>query len=112
MNSRDPILLVNPDEELYRRFTPREAARIQSFPDEFLLNDSEPKSYENVNNLVADALNSLVEKGAKVITMPPINIVGVKAEVKDALTAQAVVAWLKDNGEKVNRLIIVDKEGA
>ena len=272
MNSRDPILLVNPDAELYRRFTPREAARIQSFPDEFLLNDSEPKSYkqignavppvfmwyvarqlqkaiaansnlseaeiaafmtthpagafspakpkqeciqlnfldmldffegvntesmmvredepiaygryrapmyptefhekfyiargnvfdvesfwadgvaafvkggfnnisasydefkstphegvhvaeylynnpgttdptpENVNDLVAAALNSLVEKGAKVITMPPINIVGVKAKEKDALTAQAVVAWLKDNGEKINRLIIVDKE--
>ena len=67
---------------------------------------------ENVNDLMADALNLLVEKGAKVITMPPINIVGVKAEVKDALTAQAVVAWLKDNGEKINRLIIVDKEGA
>lgn len=46
MNSRDPILLVNPEAELYRRFTPREAARIQSFPDEFLLNDSEPKSYK------------------------------------------------------------------
>lgn len=66
---------------------------------------------ENVNDLVAAALNSLVEKGAKVITMPPINIVGVKAKEKDALTAQAVVAWLKDNGEKINRLIIVDKEG-
>ena len=65
----------------------------------------------NVNDLVAGVLNSLVEKGAKVITMPPINIVGVKAKEKDALTAQAVVAWLKDNGEKINRLIIVDKEG-
>ena len=52
MNSRDPILLVNPDAELYRRFTPREAARIQSFPDEFLLNDSEPKSYKQIGNAV------------------------------------------------------------
>lgn len=273
MNSRDPILLVNPEAELYRRFTPREAARIQSFPDEFLLNDSEPKSYkqignavppvfmwyvakqlqiaieananltdaeittlmtshtedafspakpkqlyvqlsfldmlkefedvnsevmmarenetvgygryrapmyqtnmhekffiargnvfdvesfwadgvavfinggfndisasydefkatahedihvaeylnnnpgttdptsENINKLVADALDSLVEKGSKVITMSPINIVDVKAEEKDALTAQAAVAWLKNNGEKINRLIIVDKRG-
>lgn len=31
LNSRDPVLLVKPEEELYRRFTPREAARIQSF---------------------------------------------------------------------------------
>ncbi len=35
LNSRDPVLLVDPEKELYRRFTPREAARIQSFPDSF-----------------------------------------------------------------------------
>lgn len=52
MNSRDPILLVNSDKELYRRFTPREAARIQSFPDEFLLNDSESKSYKQIGNAI------------------------------------------------------------
>ena len=52
MNSRDPILLVDADKELYRRFTPREAARIQSFPDSFKLNDSEPKSYKQIGNAV------------------------------------------------------------
>lgn len=52
INSRDPLLLVNPATELYRRFTPREAARIQSFPDNFLLNDSEPKSYKQIGNAV------------------------------------------------------------
>lgn len=52
MNSRDPILLVNQEKELYRRFTPREAARIQSFPDSFLLNDSEPKSYKQIGNAI------------------------------------------------------------
>ena len=52
MNSRDPILLVNPEKELYRRFTPREAARIQSFPDTFRLNDSESKSYKQIGNAI------------------------------------------------------------
>lgn len=52
INSRDPLLLVDPATELYRRFTPREAARIQSFPDNFLLNDSEPKSYKQIGNAV------------------------------------------------------------
>ena len=52
INSRDPLLLVDPSTELYRRFTPREAARIQSFPDNFLLNDSEPKSYKQIGNAV------------------------------------------------------------
>lgn len=52
MNSRDPILLVNPEIELYRRFTPREAARIQSFPDNFKLNKSEAKSYKQIGNAI------------------------------------------------------------
>lgn len=52
MNSRDPILLVDNERELYRRFTPREAARIQSFPDSFMLNDSELKSYKQIGNAV------------------------------------------------------------
>ena len=52
MNSRDPILLVDAEKELYRRFTPREAASIQSFPDTFLLNDSEPKSYKQIGNAI------------------------------------------------------------
>lgn len=70
INSRDPLLLVNPETELYRRFTPREAARIQSFPDTFLLNDSEPKSYKQIGNAVppvfmwyiAKALQESIEK--------------------------------------------------
>lgn len=52
MNSRDPILLVDNERELYRRFTPRGAARIQSFPDSFMLNDSELKSYKQIGNAV------------------------------------------------------------
>lgn len=56
MNSRDPILLVDPQKELYRRFTPREAARIQSFPDTFVLHLSEPKSYKQIGNAVPPVL--------------------------------------------------------
>ena len=52
MNSRDPILLVDADKELYRRFTPREAARIQSFPDTFKLHSSEAKSYKQIGNAI------------------------------------------------------------
>lgn len=80
MNSRDPILLVDAEKELYRRFTPREAARIQSFPDSFKLNDSEPKSYKQIGNAIppvmmwhiANALqNAILGKGrAMKIQMP------------------------------------------
>lgn len=52
MNSRDPILMVDAEKELYRRFTPREAARIQSFPDSFRLNASEAKAYKQIGNAI------------------------------------------------------------
>lgn len=52
LNSRDPVLLVNPEKELYRRFTPREAARIQSFPDEFQFAGSETDAYRQIGNAV------------------------------------------------------------
>lgn len=56
INSRDPVLLVKPEIELYRRFTPREAARIQSFPDSFILNRSELKSYKQIGNAIPPVL--------------------------------------------------------
>lgn len=56
INSRDPLLLVDPDKELYRRFTPREAARIQSFPENFILNPSEAKSYKQIGNAIPPVL--------------------------------------------------------
>jgi len=52
LNSRDPVLLVNPEKELYRRFTPREAARIQSFPDSFEFVGSEADAYRQIGNAI------------------------------------------------------------
>lgn len=52
LNSRDPVLLVNPEKELYRRFTPIEAARIQSFPDEFKFAGSETDAYRQIGNAI------------------------------------------------------------
>jgi len=53
LNSRDPVLLVDPNKELYRRFTPREAARIQSFPDKFKFVGSEADAYRQVGESIA-----------------------------------------------------------
>lgn len=56
INSRDPILLVDPKKELYRRFTPREAAGIQAFPEDFKFNGPESKSYKQIGNAVPPVL--------------------------------------------------------
>lgn len=56
LNSRDPVLLVDVKNELYRRFTPREAARIQSFPDSFEFAGSEADAYRQIGNAIAPVM--------------------------------------------------------
>ena len=52
LNSRDPVLLVDSNKEIYRRFTPREAARIQSFPDTFIFEGTEADAYRQIGNAI------------------------------------------------------------
>ena len=66
LNSRDPVLLVNSKKELYRRFSPREAARIQSFPEKFIFSGSDGDAYRQIGNAIPPVLmwnlcNSLLE---------------------------------------------------
>jgi DNA (cytosine-5)-methyltransferase 1 len=56
LNSRDPVLLVNAKKELYRRFSPLEAARIQSFPDTFQFMGSEGDAYRQIGNAIPPVL--------------------------------------------------------
>ena len=50
LNSTDPVLMVN---GRYRRFSTREAARIQSFPDSFKLDSvSQNRQYKAIGNAV------------------------------------------------------------
>jgi len=49
LNSTDPVLFVN---GRYRRFTPREVARIQSFPENFQLEGSESGQYRALGNAI------------------------------------------------------------
>ena len=52
LNSRDPVLLVDRNRELYRRFTPSEAASIQSFPKKFIFTGSEGDAYRQIGNAI------------------------------------------------------------
>lgn len=53
LNSTDPVLL---DNGRFRRFTPREVARIQSFPEEFRLLGSEGAQYRALGNAIAPVM--------------------------------------------------------
>ncbi|MCI7396888.1 MAG: DNA (cytosine-5-)-methyltransferase [Spirochaetia bacterium] len=68
LNSTDPVLML---ENRYRRFTPREVARIQSFPEKFELVGSESVQYRALGNAIPPVMiwyvankvqNSLAEK--------------------------------------------------
>lgn len=49
LNSTDPVFY---QDGRYRRFTPREVARIQSFPDSFLLSGTESAQYRALGNAI------------------------------------------------------------
>lgn len=49
LNSTDPVLFEN---NKYRRFTPREVARIQSFPEGYILSGSEGAQYRMLGNAI------------------------------------------------------------
>ena len=53
LNSTDPVLLVD---GRYRMFTPREVARIQSFPDKFKLECPKSAAYYGLGNAVPPVL--------------------------------------------------------
>lgn len=67
LNSTDPVLF---DGERYRRFTPREVARIQSFPETFRLPGSDTAVYRALGNAippvmlwyVARKITSIIER--------------------------------------------------
>ncbi len=62
LNSTDPVLL---DNNRYRRFTPREVARIQSFPETFELIESESAQYRALGNAIPPVMFWYVMRSVK-----------------------------------------------
>ena len=62
LNSTDPVLMEG---KRYRRFTPREVARIQSFPDDCELVGSEAAQYRALGNAIPPVMFWYVAKAVK-----------------------------------------------
>jgi DNA (cytosine-5)-methyltransferase 1 len=62
LNSTDPVFMVD---NRYRRFTPREVARIQSFPENFQLIGSEAAQYRALGNAIPPVMFWYVAKAVK-----------------------------------------------
>ena len=70
LNSTDPVLMIG---EKYRRFTPREAASIQSFPTSFKLDSvSDNRQYRAIGNAVPPVLMWHIGKAlSKILLVNP-----------------------------------------
>ncbi len=66
LNSTDPVLKIN---ERYRMFTPREVARIQSFPESFKLTGSKTLNYKALGNAVAPVVMWHISKSLEEIVL-------------------------------------------
>ncbi len=90
LNSTDPVFMVG---ERYRRFSTREAARIQSFPDTFKLDSvSQIRQYKAIGNAVPPVMMwHVIQALKKVLTVHFVDFKEVKAEYPKCIVDNASV---------------------
>lgn len=99
LNSTDPVYMVG---ERYRRFSTREAARIQSFPDSFCFDSvSQIRQYKAIGNAVPPVLMwHVIRSLQKTFEVPQVNF----AEIKEQYPTCIV-----ENEQDINIHLDIDK---
>lgn len=99
LNSTDPVFMVG---DRYRRFSSREAARIQSFPDSFKFDSvSQIRQYKAIGNAVPPVLMwQVINSLQKVLTIHQVNF----EEIKEQYPINIVENTLEFTSPKVEEL--------
>lgn len=105
LNSTDPVFMVG---ERYRRFSTREAARIQSFPDTFKLDSvSQNRQYKAIGNAVPPVMMwHVIQSLKKVFAIHLVNFNVIKAEYPKCIVDNGVITSLDLNVDKTKNVLI------
>ncbi len=105
LNSTDPVYLVN---GRYRRFSPRETARIQSFPDTFNLDSvSHIRQYKAIGNAVPPVLMwQVIQSVQKVLEVGQVDFAQVKEQYPTCIVQNDENGVSVEEIDKEKRLLI------
>ena len=89
LNSTDPVYMVG---ERYRRFSSREAARIQSFPDSFNFDSvSQIRQYKAIGNAVPPVLMwHVIHSLQKTLVVPQVNFAEIKEQYPNSIVENEI----------------------
>ena len=89
LNSTDPVYMVG---ERYRRFSSREAARIQSFPDSFNFDSvSQIRQYKAIGNAVPPVLMwHVIHSLQKILVVPQVNFAEIKEQYPTSIVENEI----------------------
>ncbi|MDO4159174.1 MAG: DNA (cytosine-5-)-methyltransferase [Prevotellaceae bacterium] len=90
LNSTDPVYMVG---ERYRRFSSREAARIQSFPDTFHFDSvSQIRQYKAIGNAVPPVMMwYIINSLQKTLVIPQVNFADIKEQYPKCIVKNGFV---------------------
>lgn len=105
LNSTDPVYMVG---DRYRRFSSREAARIQSFPDSFRFDSvSQIRQYKAIGNAVPPVMMwHVIRSVQKTLIIPQVNFAEIKEQYPSSIVNNEAINALNLDVDRTKNVLI------